>query len=685
MSNAPPDDVPSTSPLTRRRRFQDIMDAAAAGSQADYEGYGRFWNLPLPQLRRLVLYGIPMFLGADADDGEPGPPEPGDSGGASCCHAADSSCGDEPGGASGRGAASGMVRGLRGEPPFDGSQFPPLPWGGTPVAGADIAFIERWIDDGCPSGDEQDTTARVRQRTLAARASGNAEHPRTAEPANAFLGAAGSRKMRKNVKNLSADELSRLRGAIALLKSRDADYPRDRRTYGYWAQIHGDQCQHGWEEFLTWHRAYLYNFELQLQEIDPTITLPYWDWPQDAENVKTSLQEMGSSVALDNGYIPEAYHCWIDQQHIDQLARTGSVSEQDLTGLRSVVYDPATSQPTFCSGSRLFAKANIVYGKDPVGTELIVAALEAINPLWHRYRWPGGSAQIIFQAYPTPDDVTRTLAIPSFFNFGSGPMEDQFYGALENIHNLIHNFSGGQNPNVKTYAKEPGYGDMVNNGYAAYDPIFWAHHSNVDRVWRLWQEQHPDVGPDDPGAVLPPWNLKVGDVASTHALGYDYAAETVVFPTDSSRAIERFRSEPVTIPDQVLSWHKRAEIRVHSVQHTTRAGFYVRAFLNTPDADAGTPTQGNDGYVGQMSMFTGVCIGAPGHCDVPPPVTNKFDKRKRHPKTPSNFRFDATAAVRKLADIGATDFHVNLVVLNNDGTPATDALKIDAVSLHFID
>ena len=62
-----------------------------------------------------------------------------------------------------------------------------------------------------------------------------------------------------------------------------------------------------------------------------------------------------------------------------------------------------------------------------------------------------------------------------------------------------------------------------------------------------------------------------------------------------------------------------------------------------------------------------------------------YDKRKRHPKTPSNFRFDATDAVRKLAAAGETDFHVNLVVLNNDGTPAADAMMIDAVSLQFVD
>ena len=84
-------------------------------------------------------------------------------------------------------------------------------------------------------------------------------------------------------------------------------------------------------------------------------------------------------------------------------------------------------------------------------------------------------------------------------------------------------------------------------------------------------------------------------------------------------------------------------------------------------------------------MFTGVCIGGPGHCDVPVPRTDPFDLRPRPHKTPTNIRFDATDAVKRLAGQGATSFAVNLVVLNTDGTPAADALKIDAVSLNFFD
>ena len=71
----------------------------------------------------------------------------------------------------------------------------------------------------------------------------------------------------------------------------------------------------------------------------------------------------------------------------------------------------------------------------------------------------------------------------------------------------------------------------------------------------------------------------------------------------------------------------------------------------------------------------------------PPPVTprRKFDHRPRSHKTPANFRFDCTEAVARLRQQGDTGFQVSLVVLNIDGTPATDALRLDGVSLNFID
>ena len=666
-----PDTEPSAS--SRHARFRQIMESAAGAAHADYQGHGKFWNLPLPELRRFTLSGIAMMRGAAPGPAAASPSQP------SCCHEPATGS-PAPSGATG----AGLPRGLRGQYPFDGTQFPPLPWGGTRVAESDIRFIEQWIADGCPGESEEAhaSIAATPHNMLQALAAGHAAHPEFPGPTNQLADDAGRVRARKNIAFLTPDELARFRAAIAQMKSLDAYY-QDERSFAYWARIHANQCQHGWEEFLTWHRAYLYGFEKQLQDIDPTVALPYWDWAADAGNVKASLDDMGSAVALDNGYVPPAYQCWIDEEGIKALAASGDVPKPVLDGLTR------TLGKSYSSGARLFKDAGITFGADSASDNAIIAALERINPLFDWRRWPGGNKDLIFEAYPTPEDVERILNITNFFGFGSGPMDNQFFGALENIHNLIHNFSGGANPyfgvGPATPANQFPTGDMVDSGRTAFDPIFWGHHANCDRLWHEWQRRHPGRGPDDPDAILPPWNFTVEDTYSIKALGYEYVMAAHVYPTLNTMPLQRFRSADTPVHAAVLANHARAEIRLHAVQYVARPGFYIRAFLNTPDAGIATPTRGNPNYVGQVNMFTGLCIGGPGHCDVPGGPADKFDLRPRPHKTPSSFRIDATEAVRRLSDAGTTEFQVNLVALDLDGSAATDALKLDAVSLKFFD
>jgi tyrosinase len=660
-----PDVTEATSP-SRHERFRAIMEAAAGASTASYLAHPRFWNMPLAELRAFELYGIVMMRAG----GAPPADKP-----SACCHAGDHGHASAP---SGGAADAGLIRGLRGQYPFDGTQFPPLPWGGKRVSDADIAFIAQWIADGCPGPEEDHRPATAQTGAIGqALVMGDAPHALFAGPTNQLAHDSGSVKARKNVAYLLPEELRRLRAAVAQMKSLDA-FPQDERSFAYWARIHANQCQHGWEQFLTWHRAYLYGFEKQLQDIDPTVTLPYWDWAADSQNVLASLQDMGD-VANDNGYVPPAYQCWIDEDGLRKLTDGGKVPEAVLAGLRSIVGQ------SFSSGARLFNAAHIQYGADPASDEAIKTVLGDVNPLWDWRRWPGGDGTLIFEAYPTLDDVERILGIESFFDFASGSRGNQFFGALETVHNLIHNFSGGKNPFFGIVKSEAPYGDMQDPGTTAFDPIFWGHHSNCDRLWAEWQRRNPSGGPDDPGDVLPPWNMTVADTSSISRLGYEYMMASNAFVTDKRMLIQRFQSAAVAVHPTVISNHSRAEIRLHAVQYVARPGFHIRAFLNTPDANVATPVRGNPNYVGLVSMFTGVCVGGPGHCDVPAPRTGRYDLRGRPHKTPSNFRLDATDAVKRLAAQGATSFSVNLVVLNTDGTPAADALKIDGVSLNFFD
>lgn len=78
---------------------------------------------------------------------------------------------------------------------------------------------------------------------------------------------------------------------------------------------------------------------------------------------------------------------------------------------------------------------------------------------------------------------------PRDWSFGgpSRPNDKDFYapGTVEaNPHNLVHMYVGG----VRKVDREDVYGDMADLATAARDPVFFAHHCNIDRVWEIWRQ-----------------------------------------------------------------------------------------------------------------------------------------------------------------------------------------------------
>ena len=54
-------------------------------------------------------------------------------------------------------------------------------------------------------------------------------------------------------------------------------------SWAYWADVHVNNCPHGTDYFLAWHRGYLYYFEQQLRIVsgDKALSMPYWDYYKD--------------------------------------------------------------------------------------------------------------------------------------------------------------------------------------------------------------------------------------------------------------------------------------------------------------------------------------------------------------------------------------------------------------------
>ncbi|KAJ3273718.1 hypothetical protein HDV01_003997 [Terramyces sp. JEL0728] len=79
--------------------------------------------------------------------------------------------------------------------------------------------------------------------------------------------------------------------AVQQLKARPAG-GTDPSTWNHdqFAQTHWDyqSNNHGTPMFFPWHRMYILQYEKALRAIDPSITLPYWDWTLDSQNPRAS-------------------------------------------------------------------------------------------------------------------------------------------------------------------------------------------------------------------------------------------------------------------------------------------------------------------------------------------------------------------------------------------------------------
>jgi hypothetical protein len=95
----------------------------------------------------------------------------------------------------------------------------------------------------------------------------------------------GPPRVRRNIDDLSSDELANYQHALKKLQEISQSDPESVDGYTYLEQMHdGDKgpCEHANDTFMPWHRGHLYLFEGALRRSDPprteNVTVPYWDW-----------------------------------------------------------------------------------------------------------------------------------------------------------------------------------------------------------------------------------------------------------------------------------------------------------------------------------------------------------------------------------------------------------------------
>lgn len=289
--------------------------------------------------------------------------------------------------------------------------------------------------------------------------------------------------------------------------------------------------------FLPWHRRFLQLFEDALREVSgKRITVPYWDWTDAASTASVFSDDfMGGDGNRAEGFAvtsgPFRRGRWVLE--VDPIGVQWQASKTKHLTRR---FGSFPAQPTLPSSSDVaFLMDRPSYDVKPydAGSDPNQSFRNALEGFWRSagpMRVSTGSASMVC----TPDGVMSTV---------SG----------EGLHNRVHGFVGGL---LGVGPSGPTFGTMM-LPTSPNDPVFFLHHSNIDRLWAEWQQTHgvdsyePRSCDDASDAschantasdVMHPFGLTPDDVADITALGYRYDTTTRgrTRPTGSTNDVGRW-------------------------------------------------------------------------------------------------------------------------------------------------
>ncbi|KAF8465021.1 common central domain of tyrosinase-domain-containing protein [Kalaharituber pfeilii] len=272
-------------------------------------------------------------------------------------------------------------------------------------------------------------------------------------------------------------------------------------------------CNHNSTLFPTWHRPYVLLFEQRIHEImldiakeypkserekyqkaAETWRLPYWDWaelksrpgqhkpiydiPLLVKPPTVIVLGPEGPVKLDPNplarfLIPE----FNDKGEREKFGQLGYYSVNGFIDGKGIPYafNIATSTSRYLpeynqNDASIKQKWVDGYVDDNAVTKALNGPGDPGDPPYSLREW----VWRIFHT-KTYDKFATTLV-----NVDGQPVYQNIM-SLEGVHNSIHDRTGGPN------------GHMAWVPVAAFDPIFWLHHANVDRLFAIWQTLFPDA------------------------------------------------------------------------------------------------------------------------------------------------------------------------------------------------
>ncbi|KAM3081653.1 hypothetical protein ACMFMG_005105 [Clarireedia jacksonii] len=283
-------------------------------------------------------------------------------------------------------------------------------------------------------------------------------------------------------------------------------------------------CTHDDVLFPTWHRPYLALFEQVLAGHVQTIAATY----------KSDLY----TAAANNFRIP--YWDWAAIPALPPIVSADTVEIETPTGTGTVAnplllykFQQFPLNPTWFPNGTDVGEADQDLSQDPFTLRFPDEPIQGTSqpPIVNEDLGAEGLMSMVYSVF------TKST---SYYNMATqispGP-------SFENPHGAVHVAIGGQ------------YGHMSQLSYSAFDPMFWLHHANVDRLFAMWQAIYPDVYLLPVVDQVGTFTIAAGTIdTSSSPLTPFYAADgETPWTSDSVRKTSTFGYSYPSVPDVTIT------------------------------------------------------------------------------------------------------------------------------------
>jgi len=264
--------------------------------------------------------------------------------------------------------------------------------------------------------------------------------------------------------------------------------PGDPRNWYRYTLIHALDCAHGNWWFLPWHRAYIGWFERICRELsgDPEFALPYWDWTREPRVPKAMFEDVldpnDRAFIATSGAFKAAYQDAVAAAGYWRMTRNAELDLRPSPQYAGLL-ERSIRSPEDLWFNIIEDPAGPMFFDQPHARGLSASAPELTVPDAPPERQP----VLVAVAAATLGDA---LAPRDFISF-AGPKVPAHsvlsgFGVLESQpHSLVHEcLGGGYN----------GAGGFMRGLMSPVDPIFYLHHTNIDRLWDIWARKQRAAG-----------------------------------------------------------------------------------------------------------------------------------------------------------------------------------------------